>query len=179
MTLLEKISAYGLGFKTDSDLPDVAITALSEGYDSPALRILAGRSEADNRFLLYSEYKAWLSEMNLVEPGKAEAASVYISFFVQQIVAGITDPYDGFDYIYTKILGRLGLDYEDFGFRQAYTLYITLWETLTDGLRMFDEAVYTNEEFVTVTKGLLVEELKLWLSTVVGTFNLLQSTIRE
>jgi hypothetical protein len=34
MTFIQKLSSYSLGFITDKDLPDVAMTVLEEGYDS-------------------------------------------------------------------------------------------------------------------------------------------------
>jgi hypothetical protein len=57
MSFLQELSAYSLGFITDKDLPDPAMTGFEEGYDFESPRILAGLNTTKNSFLLRKKRK--------------------------------------------------------------------------------------------------------------------------
>ena len=63
MTFREQIVKYVTGNMTTNQLPDIGVSGLEEGLDSPSLRILAGLSENENFFQIDNYFKQTLEEL--------------------------------------------------------------------------------------------------------------------
>lgn len=83
-----------LGLMLPDELSVVALDALEEGFDSPALRMLAGLSENETA-------EAWdlfdraLAELRIVKPAKRDAVVALAREVAKQIKAGTITPYEG------------------------------------------------------------------------------------
>lgn len=85
---------YRLGELGGEELPDIAIALMNDGFDSQALRELAGldrptRREADELF------ERVLEERGVVVPDQRSAQRLMLEYFLEQIVRGDVAPGDG------------------------------------------------------------------------------------
>lgn len=168
MTLNQKISAYTLGFLTDKDLPDIAITGLEEGYDSESLRILAGHNSTDNAFQMVDYFNSSLKELCLTQPDRKTALINVIKFYTHHIVLKQVDPYLGFEKIQESI-NKTEFYYDDINLMNCYGDYISIWEVKSDGLQLHTGSGMTKEQYIEKTKEDLVFHLKDWLTEIDGT----------
>lgn len=123
---------YVLGNLRTDELPDIALKALQEGYDTPSLRILAGLG---SDILEIKEYlKLTLKEMDIELPklpNKANAWLMLIRYYIQQIIDRNVDPIEGVGKIIHDVLMKTdfckGKDkkyaYDYIGFDKLYGLY--------------------------------------------------------
>ena len=162
MTFIQKISAYNLGFLLDRDLPEVALTGLTEGFDSQSMIQLAGYNELENPFLLAETFHKSLIELGIVLFGRKESIINVITFYATQIVNHEVDAYAGFDTI-NKFVRKTEFDYSDLYLNDCYVEYITIWELKTDGLQMHEGSGLTKEQFINKTKTDLSYLLSAWL----------------
>jgi len=91
----EAAAYWRLGFLSDDDLPEVAVSLLSLGnFDSPSLRRLAG--EAAGAPDLAKLFRRSLAELSVEEFSDGPAAADWlIRRMAQKIVDGTLDPYQG------------------------------------------------------------------------------------
>ena len=162
MTFIQKISAYNLGFLTDQDLPDIALTGLSENLDSLSLRILAGYNERENPFLLADTFTNTLKEIDVSLPDRRQCLINVITHYAAQITCGTIDAYSGFDAIDTFVR-KTEFSYQDLNLDQCYAEYITIWELKTDGIQMYTGSGLTKKHFIDKTKMDLATLLAAWL----------------
>ena len=105
MGVQEAIRLFVLGQLLADDLPGVAWQALDEGYDSPALRQLAGAMGCDvqeNRAIFLKA----LDELELTLPEPTEAALAFAKAFASEILAGTISPYEGAKRIWLDVYNR-------------------------------------------------------------------------
>ena len=103
--LREAVDAFVLGDRLAENLPDVAGDALVAGYDSPALRELAGLRGGDSEELRKLFRKA-LQELNEPLPAPSEAGLSLARRIASEIVKGTIRPYEGARQIWWKIYVR-------------------------------------------------------------------------
>lgn len=87
-------SKAAVGLLLSEDFSEVAVGALEDGCDSPALRTLAGltAAEADEARALFDRT---LVELNVPKPGKRDAVMHLARETAKRIVTGATAPYEG------------------------------------------------------------------------------------
>ncbi len=104
MNSKEILANYVLGNVDESALIDVALQALAEGHDSPALRVLAGENPADfNAFEVRELLSRVLIQLNWSLPSPQEAARVLLCYWARNIIAGNVTPKDGAGHVTHEI----------------------------------------------------------------------------
>lgn len=159
MNFKQKLAAYAIGYLTDSDIPDIGMTALTEGMDGDNLVITAGLSKSENAFVLRSYLIKTLEELHLKLPDYSEAIPIIIEYFSDEIISGGIDPYEGFE----KLRSAIGFDDmvdDKYDLHAAYGDYIIIWETITDGLYFYDKTKTTKEQYLVEAKQTLIDTLK-------------------
>ncbi|RPD38499.1 hypothetical protein [Chitinophaga barathri] len=156
----EKIASYVLGYLTEKDLPDIAITALTNGRDSDSLLILAGMSSSDNGFELRAYFASALAENNLVLPDKKEALEFYITSIIKRINSLSQSPYDGFCEIYNAVDGSV-YSFQELGLWDCYCYHLEIWEIETGGTEYYPKD-FSREKFIAEMEERLLEALNLW-----------------
>jgi len=169
MTFLQKLSAYSLGFITDKDLPDVAMTGLEEGYDSESLRILAGHNTTDNSFVLNDYFRRALKELRLaLNDDRKEALINVVAFYAKNIVDKKADAYLEFEKL-NEIINKTEFHCEDLGLMSCYVDYISIWEEKTNGLDFHTADGITKEKYIEKTEESIRKHLQEWLTVNSGT----------
>ncbi len=168
MTFHQKLSAYTLGFLTDKELPDIAMTGLEEGYDAESLRILAGHTITDNSFVLRDYFKSMVKELGLTLKERKEALISIIAFYAKNIVDKKTGTYTEFEKL-NQTINKTEFDCDDMGLMPCYADYISIWEEKMDGLDFHSVQGLTKEEYIEKTEGEMRKYLEEWLITNGGT----------
>lgn len=155
------------GNLTTDQLPDIGVTGLEEGLDTPSLYILAGLSKNESPFQIDHYFKLTLEELNIRLPDKRQAAIEYAIAIVDEILDGKKDVIIGTREIRYKAIDSYDFFseskqfcYDSIGFETAYGLFDT-FEELSNADRPW-QTKKTNEELMTKTKAELLEELKKW-----------------
>lgn len=155
------------GNLTTDQLPDIAVTGLEEGLDTPSLCILAGLSKNENPFQLDHYFKLTLEELNIKLPDKRQAAIEYAIAIVDEILDGKKDIIIGAREIRYKVIDSYDFFseskqycYDSIGFETAYGLSDT-FDELSNADKPW-QAEKTNEQLKNETKAELLEELKKW-----------------
>src|SRR5437867_2729085 len=94
LTMSEASAFLELGLLRSAELPRVAMEALAQGLDSPALRRLAGElkptaSECEPQF------RQALSQLSIPLPTREAARLIVARYYAMQIVNGLISPYRG------------------------------------------------------------------------------------
>jgi hypothetical protein len=168
MTFFQKLSAYSLGFITDKDLPDVAMTGLQEGYDSESLRILAGHNTKDNLFVLNDYFRRALIELRVVLNDKKESLITVVAFYARNIVDKKVDTYLEFEKL-NEIITKTGFHCADIGLNSCYAEYISIWEEKMDGLDFHTADGIPKEKYIEKTEENIRNHLQEWLIVNGGT----------
>lgn len=146
MDFKEKIAAFTLEIFTCKDLADIAITGLEEGFDSEALRILAG-GYFENGIQLRQYLDVCMSELDMKLPENKEAVVVLARYYVREMIKGKSDPLGAFTLI-ERLLWQNSLYYKDIGLWDCYLIHLDIWD--------FDPSGLSNQ----VHNGELTEKLK-------------------
>ena len=155
------------GNLTTDQLPDIGVTGLEEGMDTPSLCILAGLSKNESPFQIDHYFKLTLEELNIKLPNKRQAAIEYAMAIVDEIMDGKKDVIIGSREIRYKAIDSYDFFseskqycYDSIGFETAYGLFDTIDELSCANTSWKTEK--PNEQFMTETKEELFEELKKW-----------------
>jgi len=167
MKFREQIAKYVTGNMTTDQLPDIGLSGLEEGLDSPSLRILAGLSENENPFQIDYYFKQTLEELNINLPDKRQAAIEYALAIVDEILEGKKDVIVGTREIRYKAIDSFDFFseskqycYDSISFETAYGLFDT-FDELSNADRPW-QTEKTNEQLMQETKNELLEELRKW-----------------
>jgi len=162
----QKIAKYVTGNLSTDQLPDIGVTGLEEGLDTPSLCILAGLSKNESQFEIDHYFKLTLEELNIKLPDKRQAAIEYAMAIVDEILDGKKDVIIGTSEIRYKAIDSYDFFseskkycYDSIGFEMAYGLFDTIDELSCSYGPWQTEK--TNEQF-TATKAELYDELKKW-----------------
>jgi hypothetical protein len=163
----KQILKYATGNLITSELPEIGIMGLEEGFDTPSLRILAGLSTTENPFVIEQYFKVALDEIQISLPDKRQAAIEYGYAIVDEIMEGKRGIFEGTKEIRYKAIDSYDFFsesqkycYDSIGFEKAYALYDTIDELLHADRQWSDEK--TNEELISEVKQELFNELKRW-----------------
>jgi hypothetical protein len=163
----QQIAKYVTGHITTSQLPELAIMGIEDGYESESLFILAGMSNGDNGFEIQEYFKKTLAELNLELPDKRNAALQYITGIVQDILNGKKDLIEGLTEIKSNALDSYDFFsetkkyvYDSIGFETIYGLYDTYDDLLNPLCKWdFKKSIETRKS---ETRTELIVELKKW-----------------
>jgi hypothetical protein len=100
------VDSYVLGHTSAEGLPDAAVAALQEGFDSPTLRVLAG-SDGEPGDELERLLRKALSELVISFPTPAEAGLSLARHVAAEVVRGLTSPYEGARRIWWDVYNRV------------------------------------------------------------------------
>ncbi|PXY02563.1 hypothetical protein DF185_00270 [Marinifilum breve] len=156
MKFKEKICKYVLGEYSYSHLPQLALDALIEGYESESLYILAGMTDNNPTYERQKYFEKALTEISFSLPNRTESANILLDHYLEQM---ITKPSDSFhimqlidNELYTKVFQTEKEDMEDekyvgqeAGIEKLYTWYREL-QDLDDGSPLFYYTDLTKEE---------------------------------
>lgn len=168
MKFKEKICKYVLGEYSYSHLPQLALDALVEGYESESLYILAGMSDNDPTYERQKYFEKALAEISFTLPNKMESANILLDHYLEQM---IKKPSDSFHFmqlidnkLYTKVFytEKKDIDEDKYvgqeaGLEKLYTWYREL-QDLDDGSRLFYYTDLPKEEQEKKFKEQLVYE---------------------
>ncbi|MDD2371641.1 MAG: hypothetical protein PHQ32_06550 [Firmicutes bacterium] len=94
--LLTGLAFYKLEYIGTENIPDLAASALEQGYDCPSLRVLSGlRSSLDNFWEINNYLKKALIELGITELSSSTACLILIRYYLQQIIDKEISPLDG------------------------------------------------------------------------------------
>jgi len=163
----QQIAMYVTGNLTTDQLPDLGVTGLKEGLDTPSLCILAGLGKDESPFQIEHYFKLTLEELNIKLPDRRKAAIEYALAIVDEIVEGKKEIISGTKEIRYKAIDSYDFFseskkycYDSIGFETAYGLFDTIDELSCSNIPWNPEK--TNEQLISETKTELFEELKKW-----------------
>jgi hypothetical protein len=94
MTLVDAAALWALGELGSEQLPNVAATALERGFDSAALRQLAGELDATTA-TCEPLFRRALAELSIPFPDRRAAQIGVALYHARRIVDGTVSPYQG------------------------------------------------------------------------------------
>lgn len=116
-------------------LPDVALSALEQGYDSPSLRILAGLSDIEDAWKIEAYFSATLRELALTLPEKRCAALLVAKAISEECISGNRPVFEGVQKLLDEVINRYPFEqknkkyaYDGIGFNEVYGLFDSLDE---------------------------------------------------
>lgn len=177
MNFRQQIAKYVTGNLTTDQLPDIWVSGLEEGLDTPSLCILAGLSKNDSPFQIDHYFKLTLKELKIQLPDKRQAAIEYALAIVDEILEGKKVVISGIREIRYKAIDSYDFFseskqycYDSIRFEKAYGLFDT-FDELSNADRPW-QTEKTNEQLMTETRTELFEELKRWKDKIkTGTTN--------
>lgn len=135
---LEIISSkVALGLILPEDLPEAALAALEDGFDSPSLRILAGLTKAESSEA-WQLFNQTLAELNLLIPSKRDAVILLARKSAEQILNGKTNPYEGAKQIWELSLHVPGEKISEF---DTFIYAISEWEDRPEERQIFEAGI--------------------------------------
>ncbi len=172
MTFKQYLAKFVIGNATISQLPDIAVLGLKEGFESASLLILAGLSPNENSFQIEDYFNRALKELSIELPEKRQAAIQFGIAIIDEVIAGKIDVINGTKRIIDEIIYKDHLFsenkefcYDGIGFAAAYGLYYTY-----DDLSVADhqwQIIKSNEELMIEVKKELFEELRKWREKII------------
>lgn len=137
MELIVYLSNYVLGNLRTNMLPNVAVNALMEDYDTPSLRILAGLGYNIKEIEEY--FKLALKELDILLPNENEAKIILIKYYIQQVLDMEIDSVNGIGKIIYEVLRKTNCFdgknkryvYDNIGFSKLYALYFAYDDMIT------------------------------------------------
>ncbi len=172
MNFNQKLAQYVLGNLPTSNIPDLALTAINEGFESESLLILAGFLKHENNHEIIYYFNKALAELNITLKNEKEATIQLISFYAYEILNNRIEPYEGLNMIVGRILHKTNLwkeikkyPYDCVGFENLYALYWQLEEIenneiIVDKIQKFDLILKIEQD--------IKEELKNWMKNTEG-----------
>ena len=130
-------SKAAVGLLLSEDYSEVAMGALVDGCDSPALRILAGlmACEADEARELFDQV---LVELNVSKPSKRDAVMHLARETAKRIVTGDTAPFEGAEQIWDlsrHLADEHLIELDTFGYA------VSEWDDRPEDRRVFEDGI--------------------------------------
>jgi hypothetical protein len=153
-------------------IPGVAAKALEEEIDTPSLRILAGLSP-DNIWDIETYWNKTLQEIHVELPTRLDSAWLLIEYYIDRIVKGEIDPYDGIHIIITEVYWKMDWEHNNLeyignsvGIGELYALWVDFDDVLMDYLPL-DKASKTKEGFLNSIRSEILEAAKRYQQNLV------------
>lgn len=165
MKFKHQIAKYITGNLSTSQLPEVAILGLEEGFESDSLLILASFGKNDNSFEINEYFEKTIAEINLELPEKRQAAIIYAEGIVDDIINGKIEIIQGISEIKNNAIDSFDFYsetkkycYDSIGFEAIYGLFVTYNDLLEadSPWKMFK----SNKKLMLEVKAELLLELK-------------------
>lgn len=167
MTFKQLLAKYVTGNLPTDQLPNIGITGIEEGLDSPSLLILAGLSKNESLYEIEHYFKRTIEELKIELPDKRKASIELASAIIDEIHAGEKDLIEGLREIRNQVLDSYDFYtesknycYDSIGFEKIYGLYDS-FEDLSnaDYSRQLHKS---NKQLMAELKEELLTELKIW-----------------
>lgn len=130
MNFSQYLGKYVCGNLSEMEYPKLAIAGIIEGVESKYLGILAGMYRTDETSELRKYLKRTIEELNIELPNKRDAALLYSSGILDEILSGKKDLIKGIKEIENSALNSYDFRaetnkylYDSIGFERAYGLY--------------------------------------------------------
>lgn len=146
LTFKEKIAKYIIGVYSYSHLPEIALTALKEGYESESLLILAGMTDKDTTYERQMYFENGIEEIYYNYPNKKEAGFILLKFYLEQMVKKPDSAFELMQLIENEIFhpifykekkqGKKKFVGQELGMEHMYTWYREL-QDFEDGSALF------------------------------------------
>jgi hypothetical protein len=107
VNLEQSAAALVIGILPPERLPDVAVSALKTGLDSPSLGTLAGTSARTNPDDLRALFAQALRELKLRLPSALEAAALLKQYYAAQVAARDVPPREGARIIVERVFRKI------------------------------------------------------------------------
>jgi hypothetical protein len=168
LNLKQIIAKYVTGSLPTEQIPQIGITALKEGFETPTLWILAGLDKNEDSYVMERYLKLALQELNITMPNKRHAALEYACAIADEIIDDQKDLITGVEELRNKAIDsfdfwseNINYVYDSISFEKVYGLYVDyddLWDTHLPNIPF-----KSNNELMAETKVQLLEELKKWV----------------
>lgn len=168
LTFRQNIARFVIGDISKQSLPNVALLALEQEFDTPALRILAGLSENEDGYIIENYFKDALRELSIELPDKRQAAIEFALAIADEIFKGKRNVFEGTYDIKWKAIDSYPFRdedshycYDSIGFAKVYGVFDTIDDLRGSGSTQWRPDKTNLELEVELTKELLTE-LKAW-----------------
>jgi len=161
MNFYQYLGKYICGNMSEMEYPELAIAGLLDGYDSKYLGILAGMKRTDEISELRKYLKWTMEELNIDFPTKREAALLYSSGILNdildnkiEIIKGVSEIKNYAVCSYDFFSESDKYCYDSIGFEHIYGLFVEYYDSL-DELKV-------DKEYLVEIKTKMLAELKKW-----------------
>ena len=132
MNFERQLAKYVIGIISTSQLPELALKGLEEGFQSDSLIILAGLSKNENSCIINQYFEMALFELKITLPEKRKASLILIEEIIEEINGGEKDIIQATGEIINTLMLTFDLEFETtkycvdkIGFASIYGLYYT------------------------------------------------------
>jgi hypothetical protein len=167
MNFKQHLAKFVTGNLTTGQLPEIGLIALQEGLDAQSLRILAGMGDGDSVHEIDHYFRKALDELNIQLPEIRNAALIYASAIVDEIVAGEMDIIAGVGFIRYDAIDRydffsesIHYCYDSIKFDKVYGLYVE-YNEIEDGESNW-VTDKTKDQLLEEVEAELFAEIKKW-----------------
>lgn len=175
MNFKEHLANYVLGLYGYSDLIQVAIAGLLDGYESTHLAVLAGENDKSfNVHELNRYFELALNELSIKLPSSQEAAKTMVAYWITQIINGDVFPVEGIRHIICDVYHSNSLDLKDSQYagdalhiESLYALYYA-YDDLNEFSTDPEYARYSREEGPTEIIQQIITEAKNYYAKYVN-----------
>ncbi|MCD8401348.1 hypothetical protein [Tenacibaculum finnmarkense] len=163
MNFNQYLGKYVCGNLSEMDYPELAVTGLLEGFDSKYLGILAAMNRTDEISELRKYLKWTIEELNIEIPTKREAALLYTSGIIneileekKEIIKGVSEIKNDALFSYDFFSESDKYCYDSIGFENIHGLFVEYYDSLDE--------LNVDKKHIEDTKNEILSELKKWKS---------------
>ena len=114
MKFKELLAEYYLGIKSTSQLPEIALEGIQEGFKSESLLILAGMHHNDNQHEIFQYFKQAEIELDIIGFTQLQGANILLKYYLKNMVNNADQAYE--------IMGKINNDiYTNIEFEELKT----------------------------------------------------------
>jgi hypothetical protein len=152
------LGKYVCGNLSEMDYPKLGVAGIIEGLESKYLGILAGMYRTDEISELRKYLKLSIEELDLSLPTKRDAAILYSSAILDEILNEKKDIIEGIHEIKSCALNTFDFNQDDIiGFESVHGLFVSYYEYKSSTLK-----IKTKRKLMDEVKLELLSELKIW-----------------
>ena len=166
MKFEQLIAKHVTGHLSNSQLPELAVIGLIEGFESESLLILASMSENDNTFEIRQYFTNSLRELEIKLPEIRQACLIYAEGVIEEIfenkkelIVGLREIKDNAIDEYDFYSETVRYCYDSIGFEKIYGLYVDYFE-VQECVTKWNKR--KSEKLINSIKTELLIELKKW-----------------
>ncbi|WP_233900527.1 hypothetical protein [Tenacibaculum piscium] len=163
MNFNQYLGKYVCGNLSEMDYPELAVAGLLDGFDSKYLGILAAMNRTDEISELRKYLKWTIEELNIEIPTKREAALLYTSGIIneileekKEIIKGVSEIKNDALFSYDFFSESDKYCYDSIGFENIHGLFVEYYDSLDE--------LNVDKKHIEDTKNEILAELKKWKS---------------